>query len=326
MPKVPADLSGGPGVSACLPNRVGVPFQMPGGAFANWLDGHRLHLQHGPIDLIITAEGAQDDLARAYAGAAACFADILSTLVDELPALRAPASLPLASFKGPVAQRMGDAITPYVKMVQAPDYITPMAAVAGSVADHVLAAMGDGLDRAHVNNGGDIALRLGTGRHYEIGVADDRDVTFSEFVQKHRGAPTGPMPLGGRITVGHDDGVGGVATSGWRGRSLSFGIADSVTVLAVNAAAADIAATLIANAVTVDSPAVTRAPATEIDDDSDLGRRLVTVGVGPLRDAEITAALGNGRRVAARFAADGHIAAAYACLAGRGFVVGQPFC
>ena len=41
----------------------------------------------------------------------------------------------------------------------------------------------------------------------------------------------------------------GVATSGWRGRSFSLGIADAVTVLARTGAAADAAATIIANAV-----------------------------------------------------------------------------
>ena len=41
----------------------------------------------------------------------------------------------------------------------------------------------------------------------------------------------------------------GIATSGWRGRSFSLGIADAVTVLAATAAEADAAATVIANAV-----------------------------------------------------------------------------
>ena len=75
-------------------------------------------------------------------------------------------------------------------------------------------------------------------------------------------------------------GIGGIATSGARGRSFSLGIADSVTVLARDAATADAAATLIANAVDIDSPAIMRRPARELDPDSDLGDRLVTVSVG----------------------------------------------
>ena len=73
-----------------------------------------------------------------------------------------------------------------------------------------------------------------------------------------------------------------MATSGWRGRSHSLGIADAVTVLAETAAAADAAATLIGNAVTIDHPAIERAPATSLREESDLGARLVTVAVGPL--------------------------------------------
>ena len=66
----------------------------------------------------------------------------------------------------------------------------------------------------------------------------------------------------------------GVATSGWRGRSFSLGIADAVTVLAATAAAADAAATIIANAVDLPGhPAIARRPASELEDDSDLGDR-----------------------------------------------------
>ncbi|WP_204349766.1 hypothetical protein, partial [Klebsiella pneumoniae] len=81
---------------------------------------------------------------------------------------------------------------------------------------------------------------------------------------------------------GYGDGIGGIATSGAQGRSFSLGIADSVTVLARDAASADAAATLIANAVDLDHPAIRRRPARNLDPDSDLGDRLVTVGVGDL--------------------------------------------
>jgi uncharacterized protein len=65
--------------------------------------------------------------------------------------------------------------------------------------------------------------------------------------------------------------VRGIATSGWRGRSFSRGIADSVTVLAKTAAMADAAATVIANAVNVVHPGIVRRPACDIRDDSDWG-------------------------------------------------------
>ena len=77
------------------------------------------------------------------------------------------------------------------------------------------------------------------------------------------------------------DPVRGIATSGWRGRSFSLGIADAVTVLAATAAKADAAATIIANAVDLPNhAAITRVPAREIAPDNDLGERLVTRAVG----------------------------------------------
>lgn len=316
-----------PIMSPNLPVRTGDAVTMASGATAAWIAGQRLHLQHGPIDLIIGADGATDKGGAAFAAAADCFADLLPQLVADLPHLRQPASPDMPVLKGPVAALMQAAVMPFLSGPAPAPFITAMAAVAGSVADHVLAAMtaaaGPGLQRAYVNNGGDIALTLGPDACFDIGVADDRDVRYSDFMQSgHAGQPV-TLPVYGQIRLTRANGVGGVATSGWRGRSLSCGIADSVTVLAANAATADVAATLIANAVTVESGQVKRAPASEIDPDSDLGDRLVTVDVGRLSDDEVAAALTHGQRLAASLCATGHIVAVYGRLGGRGFVVGQ---
>ena len=91
-------------------------------------------------------------------------------------------------------------------------------------------------------------------------------------------------------------------------------------------AAADVAATLIANAVTVESDQIKRAPASEIDLDSDLGDRLVTVDVGHLSDNDAATALTHGQRLADSLCASGLIVAAYGRLGDRGFVVGQQAC
>lgn len=252
------------------------------GPQAAWLPGGRLHLNHGPIDLVIGAEGP--GAGAAFGRARARFDGILAELVAELPALRSPDPRPLA---GPVARRMAAAVAPF-----RPAFVTPMAAVAGAVADAILAAMqGEGLDRAYVNNGGDIALHLVPGQSLTAAVCD-----FS-------GLPA-------RATIRHADRVRGIATSGWRGRSFSFGIADAVTVLAATAAEADAAATLIANAVDLPGhPAIARRPAAELQADTDLGRRLVTVDVGALAGADIDLAL------------DAGLAKARSCLA-RGLIVG----
>jgi hypothetical protein len=261
-------------------------------------DGRRLHLQHGPIDLIIEAFGSKEEVLLAYRQATDAFQPLLRRLVDELPALRQPAVPGLALF-GPVARRMLSAVTPY-----ATAFITPMAAVAGAVADHVMAAMTSGrlLSRAYVNNGGDIALHLTPGTSFEIGM-----ISRPESVSRH-----------GKVTVTDDMLVRGVATSGWRGRSYSLGIADSVTVLARDAASADAAATMIANAVSIDHPAIRRLPACDLAPDSDLGERLVTVDVGRLGRDDIAMALDAGLAVANHAHACGLIAAA--CLMTQGEV------
>src|SRR6478752_3861065 len=157
-------------------------------------------------------------------------------------------------------------------------FITPMAAVAGSVAEEILGAMLDAarLDRAYVNNGGDIALHLTGAEQFAVGLMDRPD-------------PRGVMRT---IYIEAGDPARGIATSGRRGRSFSLGIADAVTVLAKTASQADAAATLIANAVDLPGhPGIVRLPANELQPDSDLGARLVTREVGALSESEIELAL-----------------------------------
>jgi hypothetical protein len=268
------------------------------------LDGDRLHLSHGPIDVVLRAWGTPTAVRTAEAAAAAAFPSILPSLAAELPALRRPlAEAPQASH--PVARRMVAACATF-----APHFITPMAAVAGAVADALLAEMlrAAPLARAYVNDGGDIALHVGPGESLAIGLAAD---------PVH-------LALDGALRVSAGSGIGGVATSGRRGRSFSLGIADAVTVLARDAATADAAATLIANAVDVDSAAITRAPADSIDPDSDLGARLVTVAVGALSAAETEAALAAGLARAGAFLAAGHIIGAALRLGGALRITGLP--
>jgi uncharacterized protein len=272
------------------------------------LTGDRLHLQHGPIDIVLRAWGEPADLARAYEAAAERFHTVLGELVGELAELRKPmADGPQVS--GPVARRMVAACLPFAGV-----FLTPMAAVAGSVADELMAAMmaAAPLGKAYVNNGGDIAVHLSPGASLEIGIAGDLG--------------DGAIPsMNGRIALRAGLGIGGIATSGRGGRSFSLGIADSVTVLAANAAAADAAATLIANAVDIDSPVIRRAPASALDPDSDLGERLVTVDVGRLTPGEVQAALENGRRRAEDYRRVGLIAAAALTLQGETLIVGEGF-
>jgi len=267
-------------------------------------DGRRLHLNHGPIDLVIEAFGPAPEVRRAYDQAAARFADILETLVAELPDLRRPIGDAPPVFAGPVARRMAAAVWPHRGV-----YVTPMAAVAGAVADEVLAALVAGWDlpRAYVNNGGDIALHLAPGESFAVGLA----------ARPERARLDG----GFAVTAGLP--VRGLATSGRGGRSLSRGIADAVTVLAADAAAADAAATLIANAVDLDHPAIERRPARNLDPDSDLGDLPVTVAVGALDGVSVESALAGGATLARSMLSAGLIFGAVLALNGRFAVVGE---
>ncbi len=175
-----------------------------------------------------------------------------------------------------------------------------MAAVAGSVADDMLVALIEGrqLERAYVNNGGDIAFFLTPGATLTTGLVGDYHLPAIDAT----------------CALGHGQPVRGIATSGWKGRSFSLGIADSVTILAETAAAADVAATLIANEVIADDPAIDRAPASDLDPDRELGDRPITIAVGSLDDGTVRAALDSGVMAAKKMQRAGHITAAVLVL------------
>ena len=246
------------------------------------LDAQRWHFQHGPIDLVIRADGDAAAVAAAHAAAWQRFAQLLPELVQELPQLRlaVQGSSTDCHLQGPVARRMWQACQPFAN-----DFITPMAAVAGSVAQEIMACyQRPGIARAWVNNGGDIAMHLTPGQSLKVGL-------YADIARLDAAQLQGQLLLDGQFSVEAAMPVRGVATSGWRGRSFSMGIADSVTVLAGTAAQADAAATVIANAVNVNDVRVQRAPAASLKDDSDLGQRLVTTGVAPLEPALVRQAL-----------------------------------
>ena len=311
--------------------------RQPAGAQAQWLDDGRLHLHHGPIDLVIGADGPPDAVRQACFAAIDSFGTVLEELVSELALLRTPIHQIGCCPSGRVAVRMWAATIPHADSCRDANYVTAMAAVAGAVADEILSVMRDAadLDRIYVNNGGDIALYLHpaavTVPHYKVGICADPDVMFwshsnPDVLAGDRAARSIPDTFAGTIKITAADHIGGIATSGWRGRSHSLGMADLVTVLAPTAAAADVAATLIANAVWPDDdnevgwPGIHRQPANALAPDSDLGSRLVTVHVDRLPDHVITKALRRGAGVADDMRQFGHIFAAYGVAQGQGFV------
>ncbi len=268
-------------------------------------DGRRLHLHDGPIDLIVEAFGSRGEINLAYRAAAERFVTVLDELCGELSFLRQPSRRDGPSALGVIARRMAAAVAPYGEWT----FISPMAAVAGAVAEEILGAMTSAarLSRAYVNDGGDIAMHLEPGQHFIVGMVErpDRPSLF------------------GTATLDSTQPARGIATSGWRGRSFSLGIADAVTVLADRAAMADAAATIIANAVDLPGhPSVIRVPAHDLAPDNDLGDRLVTQEVGKLSSDEIAAALDAGVAVAHRILSGGLIRAAALRLRGATRIVG----
>ena len=270
---------------------------------------NRLHLQHGPIDIIAHVDAPEEVRKRLYSTASHRFSTVLVELVVEMDLLKQPWSADLPDPKGGIAQKMCFA-------VRGSDiFVTPMAAVAGAVADEVLEAMLyeaknpdpclEEIQRMYVNNGGDIAFWLNAGESFSIGVVDN----------------PGIPELNARVSLAYESPVRGIATSGWRGRSQSLGIADAVTVLAGSAAIADAAATLIANDVNVDYPGILKRPASEVKDESDLGMLPVTVDVPPLPVDQISEALKRGAQTAGNFIRTGKIEAAYLSLQKQTLVV-----
>jgi uncharacterized protein len=267
-------------------------------------DGRRLHLHDGPIDLIVEAYGRREQIHAAYGAAARRFVTILEELCRELPLLRQAVGSNVPRPQGTVARRMAAAVEPYAERC----FITPMAAVAGAVAEEILATMTKGteLTRGYVNNGGDIALYLTPGESFSVGMVDrpDRPSLF------------------GTLRIWSEDPVRALATSGWRGRSFSLGIADAVTVLGVDAPAADAAATIVANAVDLPNHrGIVRVPAYEIAPDNDLGELSVTRAVPKLSSSEVQQALASGASVAEELISHGLVLAAALHLQGHTRIV-----
>lgn len=270
-------------------------------------DGKKLHLHHGPIDLIVEVDADRNEIRDlAFAAAANRFDTLLNGLVGDLNQLRSELRPGDVLPNDPVARRMVEVTRQFSYGL----FMTPMIAVAGSVAEEILDAMVSvqPLRRAYVNNGGDIALHLEPGEKFAILMSDLNGQGL------------------GRIEISHDDPVRGIATSGSGGRSHSFGIADSVTVLAASAAVADTAATLIANAVNLPNHSgIVREQADLLLPDSDLGSRKVVVEVPELNRDEKLTALDAGVVFAKELLDSERIAGAALFLQQESVVVGKDF-
>ena len=177
--------------------------------------------------------------------------------------------------------------------------LTPMAAVAGTIADAVADWLyAQNMDRVIVDNGGDIALRLKPGISAAVGIRPRIDNLQVSHVLHLEGSQS----------------AWGVTTSGVGGRSLTKGIASAVTVLAANASVADAAATAIANACIVEDGAIVQSPAELLDPNTDLAGLSVTTQVGELLPGKVSTAIECARQKADRLSQQGIILGAFMAL------------
>jgi hypothetical protein len=248
----------------------------------------------GPMRLVIRAwkgDKPQIDLIRQAA-------DKSFTYLERIAGLRSELSRPFPDIKVQPQDDLAMEMVNSVGIIGDHD-LTPMAAVAGTIADAVANWLFEqGATKVIVDNGGDIAIRLAEGETVTVGVRPQvtrRQISHVIHLDSSRSA-------------------WGVTTSGVGGRSLTRGIASAVTVLATNASVADAAATAIANACFVKDDRIIQVPAEKIDPNSDLTGIYVTTEVGPLSSEKIRSAINGAREKADDLSQKGIIVGAFIAL------------
>lgn len=191
-----------------------------------------------------------------------------------------------------------------VKSVMAfdePD-LTPMAAVAGTMADAVADWLFQrGMTRVIVDNGGDISIRLSGSETARVGIRTDINSPLISHV----------MVLDARNSSW------GVNTSGLGGRSLTRGIASAVTVIAKTSSMADAAATALANACFAEDENIVQVPAEKVDPNTDIPGVPVTVRVGALKPDTVIRSLKSSLTRAEGYVKQGLIHGALIAAGGR---------
>lgn len=260
------------------------------------LEDGRVFFDYGPASMVVTARRGDEELSALAAAAFPFLRDSLAEIAEALPILRQfPEGMDYSELTG-LPRVMAESV-----VAAGEPTLTPMAAVAGTVADAVADWLfARGADLVAVNNGGDVALRLGEGRSIRMGILPD---------------------LNGRVTnvveIRAEDGIGGVCTSGLGGRSLTRGVAGGVTVFSRRCALADACATHIANCSYIESPRVHTCLAGDIEPESDIASLRIVTAVEPLLPEERKRALAQVRQEAARQAERGNLVRVFADIQGE---------
>lgn len=231
------------------------------------LKDKRVFIDYGPVSMVITAKGSKGMMTDVAADSFSVVEEALNEISKALPQLkRYPGELQAGEFPG-LPGKMIEA----VKSVGEPT-LTPMAAVAGAIADMVADWIASqGAVKVIVNNGGDIALRLKGKEEARVGILSSPDEKKMNKV----------------ITIHEEDGIGGICTSGLGGRSFTRGIANEVSVFSKRCITADACATHIANVSYVKSPHVSVMKAGDIDAASDIADLTIVTAVEALDEKEI---------------------------------------
>jgi len=182
-----------------------------------WLsDGKRLHLQNGPLNLILQAFGPPSEVGRAYDAAIERARALVFELAEDVPRLQGGLTPNTA-----VGRRASAACA------EVTGALGPVTAVTGAVADEVLAALVQGgpLDRAFVNNRGCLAFHLAEGQSITPLAMD-----WAEFPRQEA-----KLPIRSEVRTR------ALVCAGWRFDGMAFGYVDRIYTAAPSSAVAEAA-------------------------------------------------------------------------------------
>ena len=251
-----------------------MPQKISGLQASNFPASFTMFIEVGPVSVVVNGEkdGMPFEFDRFRVEEK--IRSILEEIKEYLPVLKQKAhKIKNTNHMSYVPRKMVDA----VKVIDEVS-LTPMAAVAGSIADALKEFLkNEWLDLISVNNGGDISIFNKNGRELKIDIGDI-----------HTGESSPHLLSIEQITDY------GLATSGFGGRSFTLGLADSVTVIATTGALADAAATFICNCTNTETDQVIRRKASEIDPLTDIPDYEVTIKINDLSNFDIMKSLENG--------------------------------
>jgi hypothetical protein len=261
-----------------------------------WLDGGRVLAECGPMRLVIEASVGRIPQGQLCKRAAEEAFLLLERIAQQRRLLsRRYQTLP-EDLDDYLALKM-------IRSVLVVDReLTPMAAVAGTIADGVAGFLyRRGMTKVIVNNGGDVAIRIGSDVSVNVGIRSD--LIHSE--------------ISTIVKLGSERSSWGVATSGLEGRSLSQGVASAVTIFAGSASVADAAATSVANASYIEDETVIQRYAEELDEQTDIPGIAVTIQAGPFSEQKKELALSRAMIKAEELIEKGLIFGAYIVVDGK---------